>query len=221
MEALILGRWVNFLSWFNFHCGGGRLNIVWNNFLTKTIQRALLLALILPLLLIAPAQGFAEEPGNIAEYQVKAAFLYKFCFYVEWPPSAFAGSDSPIVLGVAGPESLTGELENITRGHVINGRALLVRRVDANSNLAGVHVLFVARSEQSRLSQFVAQAQKVPLLLVTESPSGLDDGGGINFAVQDNRVRFDVGLDSTNRQGLRLSAQLLKVARAVRGEVAP
>lgn len=221
MEALIRGRSPTFSSWCNFHRSWMRLSIVRNNCSTKNIQRTLLLTLMLPLLLVVSLQSFAEEPGNVAEYQVKAAFLYKFCFYVEWPPSAFADINSPIVLGVAGPENLVAELDNITKGHVINGRTLQVRRIDVNSNLAGVHVLFVARAEQSRLPQFVAQAQKVPLLLVTESPSGLDDGSGINFAVQDNRVRFDVGLDSTNRQGLRLSAQLLKVARAVRGEVAP
>lgn len=206
-----------FFSWLYFHEIGARRIIVWINSSIKNIQRVLLLAL----LLAAPALSVADDPGNIAEYQVKAAFLYKFCLYVEWPPSAFASADSPIVLGVVGPDSLVAELDNITRGHVINGRPLQVRRVDANASLAGVHMLFVARSGQSRLSQFVAQAQQFPSLLVTESPGGLDDGGGINFAIQDNRVRFDVGLDSVNRQGLRLSAQLLKVARAVRGEVAP
>lgn len=217
MEALMLGRRVRFFSWLCFYRKRLKLILADSNFTIKNRQCAWLLIF----LLAAPALTFAEEPSNAAEYQVKAAFLYKFCFYVEWPPTAFAGADSPIVLGIVGPESIGTELDGITRGHVINGRTLQVRRVDANSNLAGVHMLFIARSEQARLPQFVAQAQKMPLLLVTESPGGLDDGGGINFAVQDNRIRFDVGLDSTNRQGLRLSAQLLKVARAVRGEVAP
>lgn len=217
MEALMLGRRQTFSSWLNFLRSRVRHTTAGNNFPARHIQCVLLMTL----LLFVPVLSFAQEPNNAAEYQVKAAFLYKFCFYVEWPPSAFAGADSPIVLGIVGPESLGAELDGITRGHVINGRPLQVRRVDANSNLSGVHMLFVTRSEQPRLSQFVTQVQKLPLLLVTESPGGLDDGGGINFAVQDNRIRFDVGLDSTNRQGLRLSAQLLKVARAVRGEVAP
>lgn len=193
-----------------------------NTMLNKLSARNFQHVLLLVLLLAVPAWSAAQDASdNIAEYQVKAAFLYKFCLYVEWPPSAFANADSPIVLGVAGPENLVAELENITRGRALNGRSLQVRRIDNNTGLAGLHMLFVTRSEQVRLPQFVAQVQKLPLLLVTESPSGLDDGGGINFAVQDNRVRFDVGLDSINRQGLRLSAQLLKVARTVRGEMAP
>ena len=179
-------------------------------------------ALLLVLLLATPAWGAVTSAlDDAAEYQVKAAFLYKFCLYVEWPPSAFAGADSPTVLGIAGPESLVAELENITRGRALNGRSLRIKRIDSNASLAGLHMLFVARSEQARLPQFVAQAQKLPLLLVTESPNGVDDGGGINFTVQDDRVRFDISLDSINRQGLHVSAQLLKVARTVHGETAP
>ncbi len=184
----------------------------------KKIQRALLVVF----LIAAAALSVAQEPfGNVAEYQVKAAFLYKFCLYIEWPRSAFASADSPIVIGIAGPDDLVAELESITRDHTINGRSLQVRRIDNDADLKGLHLLFVAHTEQARLPQLVAQAQTLPLLLVTESPAGLDDGGGINFTLQDNRVRFDVDLDFTNRQDLRLSAQLLKVARTVRGEAAP
>lgn len=178
--------------------------------------------LLLSFLTAVPAFGFAQDNfDSVAEYQVKAAFLYKFCLYVEWPPNAFASAEAPIVLGVAGPDSLITELTNVTKNHTINGRSLQVRHIDSNTSLTGLHVLFVARSEQNRLPALVSQAQKLPLLLVTESPTGLDDGGAINFAVQDNRVRFDVGLDSVNRQRLHLSAQLLKVARTVRGEARP
>lgn len=181
----------------------------------KYLQRMLWI-----LLLASSAWSAPEAVDSMAEYQIKAAFLYKFCLYIEWPPTAFASADSPIVLGIAGPESLVAELENMSRGRALNGRSMQVRHIDNNSNLTALHILFVARAEQSKLPQLVLQAQKLPLLVVTESDGGLNDGGGINFFVQDSQVRFDVGLDSTNRQGLRLSAQLLKVARTVRGEAA-
>jgi hypothetical protein len=183
----------------------------------------IILQLLLSLLLIgAPHLSRAQDTaGNAMEYQVKAAFLYKFCFYVEWPASAFAAADSPIVLGIIGPDELLGELRNVIKNHTVEGRPLQVQRIERNAGLTGLHVLFVARFEQAHLPQLLAQAQGLPLLVVTESPAGLDDGSGINFAVQDERVRFDVSLNSTGRQGLRLSAQLLKVARSVRGEAGP
>ena len=190
---------------------------------TGYLARAATLSVaIFAFLVTAPESSIADESfGNVAEYQVKAAFLYKFCQYVEWPQNAFASGDSPIVLGVAGPDSLLAELGNVVRNHTVNGRPVQVRKVDGNASPTGLHVLFIARSEQSNQPKLISQSQKLPLLLVTESPADLDDGGGINFEVQDNRVRFDVGLASVNRQGLRLSAQLLKVARNVRGEAAP
>jgi YfiR/HmsC-like len=163
----------------------------------------------------------AQPENNGAEYQIKAAFLYKFCLYVEWPATAFAAADSPIVLGLAAPDDMIGAVENAIRGRVINGRQLQLRRIDTASDLAGLHLLFIARPEPAYLTQWEARAQGLPLLLVTESAAGLDGGIGINFAVQDNRVRFDVGLDAASRNGLRLSAQLLKVARTVRGEAGP
>lgn len=179
----------------------------------------LLKRLVLPLCLLAliAAPGHTQAPSNAAEYQVKAAFLYKFCLYIEWPASAFANADSPIVVGVAGPDTLLADLENVTRGHAINGRTLQIKRVEPGTDLAALHMLFVAQSHQAQLGQIVSQAQKLPLLLVTEHPASLDDGGIINFDIQDGRIRFDVALNSANRQGLRLGAPLLKVARTVRG----
>lgn len=185
----------------------------------KNSVRHIHYALLLLWSMVASALSVAQEPyGAAAEYQVKAAFLYKFCFYIEWPPTAFVSATSPIMIGIAGPDTFIAELENITRGQMINGRALQVRRIDGSKALADVHLLFVTSAQQSLLPQFVAQVQKTPPLIVTESPQSLEDGGGINFVIQGNRIRFDVDLDATNRQGLRLSAQLLKVARTVRGE---
>jgi hypothetical protein len=153
----------------------------------------------------------------VTEYQVKAAFLTKFCLYIEWPPTAFTSADSPVVLGIAGPDDLAGLLEQLTKNQLVGGRQFQIRRIADGAALDGVHLLFVARAEESRLPQLAAQTRERPLLLVAESVSGLDDGAGINFIVQDAKIRFDVGLESTVQRGLKLSAPLLKVARNVRG----
>lgn len=167
------------------------------------------------------ALTFAQEtPASAMEYQIKAAFLYKFCLYIEWPPTAFANSNSPFVFGIAAPANFITELNAVVKDHTINDRPVQIRRID-NGDLNGVHVLFIARSQQSLLPQLRAQARSLPLLMVTESEHGLDDGGTINFSLKNNRISFDVALDMANRQGLHLSAQLLKVASNVRSEGTP
>lgn len=165
--------------------------------------------------------GFAEEASSSElEYQIKAAFLYKFCLYIEWPPAAFASADSPFVFGIAAPDSFIAELNAIVRDHTINNRPVQIRRID-NSDVSGVNLLFVAHAKQALLPQLRAQTRGLPLLFVTESERGLDDGGTINFALKNNRVSFEVALDTANRQGFHMSAQLLKVASNVRSESTP
>ena len=159
-------------------------------------------------------------PSSAMEYQIKAAFLYKFCLYIDWPPTAFANANSPFVFGIAAPDSFISELNTVVKDHTINNRPVQVRRID-DGDLTDVNVLFVARPNQTLLPQLRVKIQNSPLLIVTESEHGLDDGGTINFSLKNNRVIFEVALDTANQQGLRLSAQLLKVASNVRGESMP
>lgn len=154
------------------------------------------------------------------EYPVKAAFLYKFCFYIEWPPAAFTSADSPFVFGIAAPDEFITELNTVIADRTINGRPVQIRRID-NGDASGVHLLFVAQSKQSQLPKLLAQTQGLPVIVVTDSEHGLDNGSAINFSLKNNRVSFEVALDAASRQGLHLSAQLLKVASNVRGEAAP
>lgn len=149
------------------------------------------------------------------EYQIKAAFLYKFCNYVEWPSSAFSSLDSPLMLGVAGPDDLVEELKDAVRGLSINNRPLSVRQVDSEDDIQNLHLLFISRSEQHRMPHLLTLERGHPVLLVTESRYGLEEGSVINFVVQDNRVRFNISQTAAEQQGLKLSAQLLKVAHTV------
>ena len=112
---------------------------------------------------------------DVAESQIKAAFLYKFCLYVEWPTNAFDGAESPLRLGVIGAPELAEELARIVAERKINGRALQVVRLGDNAEPDKLHLLFVARAEQPRLAHWLAQTGTRPLLIVSASrhwPSG-------------------------------------------------
>lgn len=157
----------------------------------------------------------AQTAGTEAEYQVKAAFLYKFLSFVEWPAAVFRHGDAPIVIGVLGAEPLAEELSRVVVSRTVNGRTVTVRRISGGDPVSDLHVLFVGRTQGARLSAIVAAAPGQALLVVTESTDGLSAGSIINFLVVDDRVRFDVALYRAEQTGLRISARLLSVARKV------
>ncbi|MBI3526341.1 MAG: YfiR family protein [Betaproteobacteria bacterium] len=169
--------------------------------------------LLLGVLCIVTSAVAVDESPQVLEQRVKAAFLFKFGGYVEWPDSAFPSKDTPLVIGVAGADVLAEELSQVVAGRTMNGRPVSVRRVRGGEPLSSVHVLFVGRPEMGRLTDLAAQAR--PILTVTDTEKGLALGSIINFVVADNRVRFEVSLDAAKRSGLRIGAPLLSVAMRV------
>jgi hypothetical protein len=165
--------------------------------------------------LCAGASVAADESPQDIEQRVKAAFLFKFGGYVEWPERVFPRNDSPLVIGVAGADVLAEELSRIASGRTMNGRPVTVRRIRSGEPVTGVHVLFISRSEAGRLGELLPTTQGQPVLTVTETEKGLAQGSVINFVVADNRVRFEVSLAAANRNGLRIGAPLLAVAQRV------
>jgi hypothetical protein len=159
--------------------------------------------------LFAPVAALAQAAS---EHAVKAAFLYKFAGYVEWPQMAFPSAESPLVIAVAGAEDVAAELEKLVPGRTINGRRIAVKRLKEPEGLQGVHVLFVGRTVPNARS-LLRTAQDAGVLTVSES--GLDSGAVINFVVADNRVSFEVSLDAAERGGHRISSRMLAVARRV------
>lgn len=172
--------------------------------------------MIFALLVAAPAWGAADEAARVIQERVKAAFLYKFASYVEWPATAFPNSDSPIVIGVAGADRLSKELQEAVGGRQVAGRTLQVRRLGPETAVDDCcHILFVgAGSRQERTRELLASAKARPVLTVTDSKDHPADSV-INFLVMDNRVRFDISREAAERKGLQLRSQLLGVARQV------
>lgn len=175
------------------------------------------LAVALGLLVGIPGAQ-ADTDTTIAEYRIKAAFLVKFVGFIEWPGAAFQRADAPFVIGVLGSGPLANELEQIAAGRQVNGHPMRVRVLGRSESPAGLQVLFVGRSEATRLGAVATTGDGVPLLLVSEADGALTQGSAINFVVVDDKVRFDVALRAINRAGLKISARLLAVARAVQAD---
>lgn len=180
-------------------------------------QRTLLASMtlfLLPMWLMAfPASGAGEGEG--LEHSVKAAFLYKFASYVEWPANAFPKADAPIAIAVTGSEVIAAELSRLVASRTAQGHPIVVKRLMPGDPLAGVHILFVGRSEAERLAQWAHDAQAHSTLVVTDSRGALERGSAINFVLVDRRVRFEISLDTAEKSSLKLSSRLLAVAQRV------
>ncbi len=187
---------------------------------TSPLRR--LACLALPALALAvAAQGPARaEPGNgtALERRVKAAFLYKFLVYADFPPGVFADASSPMTIAVAGSDEMLAELARTVAGRQVGGRPIAVRplregEVGGQAQIA--HLLFVAGPDCGRAGRLL-RGVPAAMLTVTECEDGLQHGSVINFRIIDERVRFDVSLDAAERNNVKLSSRLLSVANRVR-----
>ena len=148
------------------------------------------------------------------EYRLKAAFMYQFPQYVEWP-SAIWQDARAVQFCIASPNPFGSELEQLVRGESLNGRPLSVREIAGTDELVGCHVLFVgARSDVA--TPVMRAAAGRPILTVGEGTRFLEDGGIIVMKIVDGRVRFEVNAKNAVKGGLRISSQLLSLALTVR-----
>jgi len=153
--------------------------------------------------------------GHASELRVKAAYLYKFGAFVEWPAQTFSAADAPVVIGVLGADGLADELATLVGGRSLQGRPIGVRRLRAGEGLAGVHMMFIGPQATGTGGGLLAAARGLHVLTVTDEPPSEVPRGMINFVSDNGRVRFDVCLKAAQQAGLVISARLLAVARRV------
>lgn len=162
--------------------------------------------------------GFLSQPvlnagsSQPSEYQIKAAFLYNFANFVEWPESAFSAENSPIVLGVLGKDPF-GRILKAAEGKKIQGRKLTIKRFDAFADLEFCHILFICSSEKEEIKKIIAKIDRSGVLTVGDTDGFTENGGIINFFKADNKVRFEINMDSAKAGNLVISSKLLSLAR--------
>ncbi len=150
------------------------------------------------------------------EYRVKAAFLYNFARFVEWPSRSENGREEPIVFGVLGKDPFGAILDDTVRGRTIKKRPLTVRRFRSLQELEPCHVLFISRPESRRLAEILRALEYQSTLTVSDMEGFFRNGGMIHFVVEKASVRFDINLEPAERAELAVSSRLLKVARTVK-----
>jgi YfiR/HmsC-like len=167
-----------------------------------------LLALSVP-----PSPLFAAD--SYSEDAIKAAYLYRFAGYVNWPDP---GSDNiPFIIDVLGSPGVARELRRLLPGHLINNRAPQVREITGARDVGAAQMVYVGAGRAHLLRGLVPGASHPSLLLVTDEADGLNAGSMLNFLTVDRNVRFEVSLTAADRWGLKISSELLGVAIRVRG----
>jgi YfiR/HmsC-like len=158
----------------------------------------------------------AQSP-TAGEYQVKAAFLYNFAKFVEWPPSSFPDASSPLRICVLGRDPFGEELRNITREKIVNGHKLEVTEVPDLQAARTCHILFIASSEKTQLKRIFDSLRGTDALTVGDTKGFVEQGGMINFVLENNRVQFEVNRKAAEQGRLKISSKLLSVAKFVVG----
>jgi hypothetical protein len=158
--------------------------------------------------------AFGADAAVPPERAVKAAFIYNFAKFTEWPPAA-VGTPGTLVLCAFGDESYGAALAVID-GKTVQGRAVRVRRAMRLSEIKSCNMMFIAESEARRTSELLRAVKGAPVLTIGDAEGFAEAGGMIGLITADNRVQFEINNDAVQRANLKISAQLLRLARLVR-----
>lgn len=153
-------------------------------------------------------------PGNVRvpEYEAKAAFLYNFFRFVDWPEGVFDDETDPFRIGVLGVDPFGRYLDNAVRDRTIDGRAIEVVRYSRLGDIEGVHLLFVSESERDELPAIMERLASRPILTVGDVDGFAAHGGMVEFFFRSQRVAFRINHTAAQRAGLSMSARLLSLA---------
>ncbi len=157
----------------------------------------------------------ATQLRAATEYEVKAAFLFNFAKFVEWPASAFAGEQAPLVIAVVGDDPFGSALDEVVKGKSVHGRPIMVQRLRWHQDLRACHVLYVGSSKRGRVRKVLETLKEAPVLSVGEAEEFARDGGIINFIMVQSKVRFEINPSAAKRARLEISSQLLRLGKIV------
>jgi hypothetical protein len=171
---------------------------------------------VLALALFCGDAGRAQaQETPAAEYQVKAAFLVNFASFVEWPADPTLRGKDPITICVYRTDPFGGFLDDLIRKKALKAQELQARRVSDPAGLKACQIVFISDREDTALPEVINGLKGRNALLVGESKDFAQRGGGIQFFLEDNRLRFAINVDATERAGLKMSSKLLALAKVV------
>jgi hypothetical protein len=172
----------------------------------------LLVAILISLTGAPPSRSQNATP---VEYQVKAAFLLNFAKFIEWPADVFQDEKTPISVCVFRYDPFGRSLDDILQGKIINNRQVVARRITEVTELSACQIVFVGEPEEKRLPEVLNRLKGSSVLVIGETGTFAERGGGIQFFLEDHRLRFAVNVDAVRKARLNVSSKLLALAKIV------
>jgi hypothetical protein len=174
----------------------------------------IILVFILSLNLCGVSNVFAVEqkPG---EYQIKAAYLYNFIHFIEWPADSHSSNSSSVNLCILGDDPFGKDLDDI-RNEIVKGKKLTVKYTGSLDKLRSCDILFIPASEKNHVSQVLKLIGNSGVLTVSDVEESARQGVIISFFVEQKKVRFAINIEAARRAGFKISAKLLRLAKIVK-----
>jgi hypothetical protein len=162
---------------------------------------------LLFLLIVVGSVSATQVQAQADEYQVKAAFIFNFAKFVDWPSDAFSDGGT-LVVGVVGDDPFGGALDRLN-GSSVNGRRLRIKRLRLGDNLRDCHILFISKSEGRNVEKILNSIRGTSALTIGEMPQFNQSGGMIRFVIQNSKVRFEINAAAASQARVRISSKLL------------
>ena len=177
----------------------------------KTYPRSVLLFLIYGAL-------FFSAQKSTREYQLKAAFLFNFTQFVEWPAHTFPSSQAPAVIGILGKDPFGNYLEEIIKGETIDKHALVIQHFETVEEVTNCQILFINVSDKTQLQSIIKKLKGKSMLTISEASGFSKLGGMIRLYTKDDKINIQINVDATKEENLTISSKLLKLAEIVKGD---
>jgi hypothetical protein len=187
----------------------------------RKIRGAFLVSfLIMALKVIMPVYGGTNLSQQPTEYEVKAAFLYNFAKFVDWPVSAFPADDSVLIVGVLGSVDIVEVLDQIIGQKTVKNRRIVIHHFEWYRDIEFCHILFVSNTESKRLRRLFNHIGSKPILTVGDQIEGFAQTGGIiNFTINDKLINFEINPNVATQHNLAISSKLLRLATIIETEM--
>ena len=174
-------------------------------------SRFLVALLFFGLLFAFEAECLAQDSAP-SEYQIKAAFLFNFAKFIDWPPETYVTPTSPIIIGVLGDNVFGNNLERTLSNKTINNRPLEYKEFHSLLEATNCQILFICPSEKGKFPKIMEALHGTSILTVSETDQFISAGGMVNFFIDANKIRFEINDVAAKKAGLKISSKLMSLS---------
>jgi hypothetical protein len=157
----------------------------------------------------------ASQPTDNREYQIKAAFLFNFTQFVEWPVNAFPEPETPLAIGILGEDPFGNYLEETVTGEKVNGHSLVIQHYKNIEEVKTCHILFINKAEINKPEQAVINLKGKYILTVSDGNNFIKQGGMVRFITKNNKIQIQINPEAAKEASLIVSSKLLRIAEVV------